>query len=155
MTQDTQLKRITKKEFIELLKEKNGVVTDAIAASNKMEDKKGIARKTFYRWKEKDPKFAEKASEIQEAEKEKMDDYAEGKLFQAIKEGNMTAIIFYLKTRNIKYRLKHLLELEGKLQVEGKLNKEEKELLCKALNYARVTEEDNREQELPKGTGEK
>jgi len=155
MTHDTQLKRITKKEFLELLKENNGVVTVTIAKSNVIKGKRGISRKTFYRWKEKDPKFAEKANEIQEAEKEKMDDYVEGKLFQEIKEGNITAIIFYLKTRNVKYRLKHLLELDGRLQVESKLNKEEKELLCKALSHARITEENNREQEIPKGIGKK
>lgn len=33
--------------------------------------------------------------------KENMLDFAEGKLFQAISAGNMTALIFYLKTQGV------------------------------------------------------
>jgi len=65
-----------------------------------------------------------------------MDDYAEGKLFEHIAQGNISALIFYLKTRHPKYRLKGLLEIEGKLKLEKELSEEDKKLLAQAIKYA-------------------
>lgn len=59
--------------------------------------KVGIHRDTFYRWM-KDERFAELIKNIEEGQL----DYAETKLQQAIYEGNLTAIIFYLKTKGKK-----------------------------------------------------
>lgn len=105
-----------------------------------------IARKTFYNWKEADEEFKVKAEEIFEEQKSEMDDYAEGKLFQHIRNDNITALIFYLKTRHPGYRLKGLLEIGGKIKVEKELSEDDKELLKKAIGYAigEATGEDNK-----------
>ena len=54
----------------------------------------GISRSTFYTWM-KDEEFENEFIEI----KEGLKDYAESKLVAQVKSGNMTAIIYYLKTQ--------------------------------------------------------
>lgn len=54
-----------------------------------------ISRRTLSRWREKYPELN---NEMKEAE-EGLLDLSETKLMQAINEGNLTAIIFYLKTK--------------------------------------------------------
>jgi len=82
-----------------------------------------ISRQTFYNWKEDDIDFKEKAESIVEEQKAEMDDYAEGKLFEHIRSGNITALIFYLKTRHSDYSIKSHLELSGKM-VNVNINKQ-------------------------------
>ena len=58
----------------------------------------GITRACYYKWRENDPKFREKADEIEE----ETIDHVESKLYSAIDKGELTAIIFYLKTKGKK-----------------------------------------------------
>lgn len=58
----------------------------------------GISRQTFYNWKNGD---AELRAMLEEAE-EAIIDFAESKLVEAIGDGDMTAIIFFLKTKGKK-----------------------------------------------------
>lgn len=55
----------------------------------------GITRQTFYRWLKEDPKFAEKATEVDESNV----DFAETALLKNIKDGKETSLIFFLKTK--------------------------------------------------------
>lgn len=55
----------------------------------------GIDRKTFYNRRKANPKLDEALSEIEEG----LIDFTESKLIQAINDDNLTAIIFYLKTK--------------------------------------------------------
>ena len=55
----------------------------------------GISRTTYYNWLKDDPEFEEAVKYLEEGQK----DFVESKLLDLIKEGNATAIIFYLKTR--------------------------------------------------------
>jgi hypothetical protein len=55
----------------------------------------GISRPTFYRWLEEDKKLREKVEEVEEA----LIDNVESKLLKKITDEDMTAIIFYLKTK--------------------------------------------------------
>ena len=55
----------------------------------------GIQRVTYYDWLKKDPAFAQKVNDIVESSI----DFAESCLKQEMRNGNTTAIIFYLKTR--------------------------------------------------------
>jgi hypothetical protein len=78
----------TAQRIIKALGESNGLLT--LAAR-----KAGVSYTTVNR-------YARDFSSVQEAvreAKESMLDYTEGKLYTAIKEGNLTAIIFYLKTQ--------------------------------------------------------
>lgn len=93
-----------KKEILEELEKHNGIVTSACASI-------GLARSTFYKWKEDDEEFAKAVDELQEV----AIDFVESKLMEKIKGVNVqgkedvyfqppsdTAIIFYLKTKGKK-----------------------------------------------------
>lgn len=57
-----------------------------------------ISRQTFYEWKDKDPKLKAALDE----EDESMLDWAETKLIEQVNDGNLTALIFFLKTKGKK-----------------------------------------------------
>lgn len=78
-----------KKEALLVALEKSlGVVDQACK-------KAGVPRTTFYRWKEEDPDFAAACAQTSEIAL----DFVESKLFLAIQADNVTAMIFYLKTK--------------------------------------------------------
>ena len=77
-----------KDKFIKLLGENLGNISATCIQT-------GIARKTYYNWINKDDKFKSKVDEILEAQI----DYVENKLMEKIEAGDLTAIIFYLKTK--------------------------------------------------------
>ena len=74
-------------------------------------DKVGIARRTFYYWKERNQRFREA---IEDAEEMSID-FAESKLRQAVIGGDMTAIIFFLKTKGKKRG--YVEQIEQKVEV--------------------------------------
>jgi len=78
----------TAARIIKAIKETNGLLT--MAAS-----KSGIGYRTVCRYVAEFPSVKEAAHDA----KETMLDFAEGKLYSKIKEGDNTAIIFYLKTQ--------------------------------------------------------
>lgn len=57
-----------------------------------------ITRSCYYKWVDNDPKFKEKVDEINE----ETIDVVESKLLSAINDDDLTAIIFYLKTKGKK-----------------------------------------------------
>lgn len=56
----------------------------------------GIDRSTLWEWRKKFPELEKKLNDYDES----LGDLAESKLMLAINEGNLTAIIFYLKTKH-------------------------------------------------------
>ena len=82
---------VSKKQYIEAIHNSRGLLT---AAAKSL----GVTRKAIYDAAKRHPEV-QKA--IEEA-RERTTDLAEGKLYQQINEGNMTAIIFYLKTQGKK-----------------------------------------------------
>lgn len=85
------MKDESKAKFLEAFSAAAGIVLTACEAVN-------ISRSTFYRWMKTDGEFAERVEEISEEQI----DFVEGKLLRQIKEGDTTAIIFYLKTKGKK-----------------------------------------------------
>lgn len=57
-----------------------------------------INRSTFYRWCDADPDFRQAVDDVREG----LLDMTEGELLKLIKKGDVTAIIFYLKTKGKK-----------------------------------------------------
>lgn len=55
----------------------------------------GIARRTLVRWREADPDLDTEMKDIEES----LVDFSESQLMSAIQDGNLTAIIFHLKTK--------------------------------------------------------
>lgn len=95
----------------------------------------GIARATFYRWKINDEKFAKEADLALEAGSALVNDMAESQLLTAIKEQNMTAIIFWLKHHHPTYATKVEVTAQLKNQNET-LTPEQEALVTKALQLA-------------------
>ncbi len=81
-------KKQRQKEFLKHFQDGRGIVTYACK-------KTGISRETFYLWKRNDPKFREACEDVEESVK----DIVESKLLNKINEEDLTAIIFYLKTK--------------------------------------------------------
>jgi hypothetical protein len=80
--------------FLEVLQACKGVVYPACRRF-------GIAPKTFYQWQKRYPDFREKSEEIRDTEVMAV---AEDMLYKNISEGSERSIIFYLSTRDPRYR---------------------------------------------------
>ena len=77
-----------KREFLLQLRECFGIVSTACRNS-------GVGKSSYYNWLQEDPEFASVAHEIISEQ----GDFVEGQLLKQIKYGNVTAIIFYCKTK--------------------------------------------------------
>lgn len=80
--------RLSKKTILTVYKKKGGNISATC-------DALGIARKTFYAWKNKHPTLAEELSEVDES----LVDFSESKLVKLISEENVTCILFHLRTK--------------------------------------------------------
>lgn len=80
---------IKKKRAIELWRETHGHISNICRAID-------VERKTFYSWMKKDPEFAQS---LVDAESE-LNDEVRDALIQKVANGDMTGIIFYLKSRH-------------------------------------------------------
>ncbi len=115
-TQNTQ--KPTKKElFIEALTNNLGHITKACEAAN-------IHRRTYYSWIDKDEQFKEDCNNVEAG----LIDLAENELLKKIKDSTsphqMTAIIFFLKTKGKSrgYDERHQIELTkpfDRIELEG------------------------------------
>ena len=93
--------------------------------------KSGVARATFYRWKQQSASFAKQADEAINEGVTLINDLAESQLLASIKEGNITSIFYWLNHRHKAYLNK--VEFTGKLSHDYQLTKEQEELITKAL----------------------
>ena len=85
-------KRYRKQQrFLKAFEKSHGIISYAC-------EKVGISRQTYYNWLDAYPAFAERAKEIEESTLDRV----ELKLLEAITDGNIAAIIFYLKTKGKK-----------------------------------------------------
>lgn len=95
----------------------------------------GIARATYYRWKINDARFAKEADIALGEGSALVNDMAESQLLTAIKEQNMTAIIFWLKHHHPAYATKVEVTAQLKNQNEA-LTPEQEAIVTKALQLA-------------------
>lgn len=94
-----------------------------------------LPRATYYRWRLSDIAFAEACDEAIEQSSGMVSDMAESQLISAIKERNMTAIIFWLKHHHPRYTARLLLE--GRIRHETEiLTPEQEDLVLRALKMA-------------------
>ena len=68
--------------------------------------KTGMARATYYHLRKTDSKFAEVADLALAEGKMLINDLGESQLISGMKDGNMTAIIFWLKNNHLNYKQK-------------------------------------------------
>ena len=116
-----------KEQLLEILK-KTPIVQIAC-------EKAGIGRATYYRWRKEDPKFSQASDQALIDGSLLVNDMAESQMMSAIKDKNMTAIIFWLKHHHPAYATKIEITATNKNQ-EINLTDEQKELLNKALEMA-------------------
>lgn len=94
---------IIKASLIEALEKNLGVVT---AACKQV----GVNRSTYYNYVNSDPEFAAAVKDIDNITL----DFAESQLYKQIKNGNITATIFFLKTKGKKRGYVERQEITGK-----------------------------------------
>lgn len=95
-------------------------------------EKVGIHRSTIYRWKAADLEFAQAVDDALEQSISLINDLAESQLISAIKDKNITAIIYWLKHHHKAYETRIKLEGNIKHSVE-ELDDEQNVLVTKAL----------------------
>jgi len=100
-------------------------------------EKTGIAKATFYRWKKDDKKFSIAADDAIITGSQLINDLAESQLVSAIKDRNLTAIIYWLNHHHKTYETK--VHIEGKIKTERVLTLEEQKCIKKALELSRLS----------------
>lgn len=93
----------TKKQILSSLEQSLGIVSVCCK-------KVGISRTTFYNYYNADREFAQSVDDIENF----VLDFAESQLHKLIGEGNVSAIIFYLKTKGKKRGYVERQEIEVK-----------------------------------------
>jgi len=106
-------------------------------------EKLNVPRSSFYRWRKDDKDFSQKVDEALFIGKHLVNDLAESQLISAIKDRNMTAIIFWLKNHHKNYANK--LELSGRIRTETKLTPEQEEEIKRALKLASLYKEEDKD----------
>lgn len=101
-------------------------------------EKANIGRTTYYRWKKEDKEFAQAVESAIHDGADLVSDMAESKLVSSIKDGNLTAIMFWLKNRHKNYATKLEMINAGK-QVIEQLTPEQEAIVQKALELATVS----------------
>lgn len=94
--------------------------------------KAGVPRSTFYRWKIIDKQFADDVEKARAESKEIVSDLAESQLITSIKNGQLSAVIFWLKSHHKDYATK--VELSGKVKMAvDELSDEQRANIDRAL----------------------
>lgn len=116
-----------KEQLLEILK-KTPIVQIAC-------EKAGIGRATYYRWRKEDAEFMNASDVALQDGSLLVNDMAESQLMSAIKDKNMTAIIFWLKHHHPAYLTR--VEITSGNH-EEKLSVEEQDSVKKALIMAGI-----------------
>jgi ACT domain-containing protein len=108
--------------------------------------KVGIARATYYRWRQVDKDFAKAADAALQEGKLLINDMAESQLINQIRDKHMTAIIFWLKHHHQDYA--NRVEVTTRSAEVDELSPEQQQLITKALTHASLLiKESNSEEE--------
>ncbi len=92
----------------------------------------GLPRATYYRWRKENEAFAEACDEAIEHSASLINDIAESQLIAAIKDKNLTAIIYWLKHHHPKYAAR--LELDAHIHYDKQeLTPEQTQIVKQAL----------------------
>lgn len=103
-------------------------------------EKTGVSRATYYRWSKEDPDFSQKAEEAIAQGSLLVNDMAESQLMSAIRDKNLTAIIFWLKHHHSTYATR--VEVLAKIKHDDEqLTPEQDELITRALKLAELIPE--------------
>lgn len=101
--------------------------------------KTGISRATFNRWKADDIEFRRQVMDAMSKGSEIMDDIVESKFLQLIQQGEIQAILFYLKFRHPKYSARGAIQkmLMDQVDDESLVTEDEQKRIDAALKGIR------------------
>lgn len=118
------MKRGKKKEFLEEIRK--------MPIINYVCELIGISRNSYYRWRKLDQKFAKQADEALVEGENTINDFAESELINMIQSHNWSAINFWLRNRNPKFRTK--IDINADVQnINLEYSPEEREQLEQAI----------------------
>lgn len=109
-------------------------------------EKVGIGRATYYRWRKEDSEFTKQSDQALLDGSLLVNDMAESQLMSAIKDKNMTGIMFWLKHHHPAYATKVEVTTNNKNQ-DLELTDEQKALLNKALEMVALAPPEKEEHE--------
>ena len=109
-------------------------------------EKVGVSRATYYRWKQDDETFAKQVEEAIFEGNNLVNDIAESQLMTAIKNQNLSAIVFWLKHHHPTYATK--VEVTARLKTDETLTPEQEALVTKALKLASLLPEPDTKKEV-------
>ncbi len=102
----------------------------------------GVSRATYYRWRKEDKNFRNEADKAIFAGEKLINDMAESQLIAAIRDQNLTAIIFWLKHHHAAYATK--VDITARFEKnEDKLTPEQEEMISKAMQLSGLSEAEN------------
>lgn len=97
--------------------------------------KVGISKATYYRWRDDDAMFEAHVGEALSEGSKIINDLAESKLFEKIKEGDLKAATFWLKYRDQRYTERRSLEAHHFKAMETKsISEEQAELIFRTMS---------------------
>lgn len=99
-------------------------------------EKCGVGRSTYYRWRKEDAEFTQLSDQALLDGSLLVNDMAESQLMSAIKDKNMTAIIFWLKHHHPAYLTK--VEITSSQIKDPMLTAEQEDAVKKALLMAGI-----------------
>lgn len=102
-------------------------------------EKVGVSRNSIYRWRNDDEEFRKEMEIALEDGEALVNDMSESQLLSLIKEKNWSAISFWLRHRNPKFRDK--VEVTAKFTDDGKLSPEQEVIVREALRLASFSTE--------------
>jgi len=98
-------------------------------------EKIGVGRATYYRWRKQSKEFRKASDQALIEGKQLINDMAESQLLSAIRDKNMTSIIFWLKNNKANYS--NRIEITTKQSHEQeKLNPKQEQVIKEALRLA-------------------
>lgn len=97
-------------------------------------EKVGVSRNSIYRWRNDDEEFRKEMELALEDGEALVNDMSESQLLSLIKEKSWSAISFWLRHRNPKFRDK--VEVTAKFTDDGKLSPEQEVIVREALRLA-------------------
>lgn len=104
--------------------------------------KSEIGRSTYYRYRQQDPEFAQKADDALREGTSLMNDMAESYLLSAIRNKNMSAISLWLKAHHPAYSSK--IEITGSIKhLKEELTVEQQKVVEEALRLASIITKEN------------
>ena len=106
-------------------------------------EKIGIGRATYYRWRKDSEEFAKNADEAIFEGSSLVNDMAESQLLSAIRDKNMTAIIFWLKHHHKTYTTR--VEISAANSQIDALKPDQERLVRKALELASLMPEEGKD----------